>query len=100
MKSLRIEEKRRDHFADWMCSGNEEGSLWLNETYGKALLTYLGKIYNKNTRMYRFFLQLGKGRHELFDDLDILHKLIDKIQQKLSLYRCGDTEKRKFDFLI
>ena len=57
-----------------MCSGNEEGSLWLNETYGKALLTYLGRIYNENTQMCRFFLQLGKGRHELFDDLDILHQ--------------------------
>ncbi|UJR24461.1 hypothetical protein I4U23_005837 [Adineta vaga] len=78
---VQLTPEKRDMFVDWMCSSTEQESLWLNETHGKALLTYLGRIYNQNAHMYRLFTQMKQDMDQS-DDLDILHRLIEKTKQR------------------
>ncbi|CAF1048098.1 unnamed protein product [Adineta ricciae] len=73
--------KKQDDFADWMCSLSSDESLWSNETYRKALLTYLGRIYDQGAHMYRVFTQVIQNVGEA-DDLDILYRLIEETKHK------------------
>ncbi|CAF1671788.1 unnamed protein product, partial [Adineta ricciae] len=72
---------KQDDFIDWMCSLSSDESLWSNETYRKALLTYLGRIYDQSAHMYRIFTQVMQNIDET-DDLDILHRLIEETKHK------------------
>ena len=64
-----------------MCSSSPDESLWSNETHRKALLAYLGRIYNQGAHMYRVFTQVMQNVRE-GDELDILYRLIEETKQK------------------
>jgi hypothetical protein len=66
-----------------MCSWSMEQSLWTNEDYRKALLTYIGRIFEQRIHMYRLFAQLQKEAAK-YDELDLLNQLIENTKQRHS----------------
>ena len=74
---------KEDGFVNWMCSWSIEQSLWSSDEYHNALLKYIGRIYKQETHMYRLFHQL-KNEMQSLDELDLLHKLIDKTKERQS----------------
>jgi hypothetical protein len=83
--------QKKDEFANWMCSWSIEQSLWTSEIYRKALLAYVGRIYEQRVHMYRLFTQI-KENIEKFDELDLLNHLIEKTKERHGAYR---TNKKK-----
>ena len=55
-------------------------SLWNNENYRDALLTYLGRIYGQKPKMHHIFMQITKRGDDL-DELDILDQLIQETKK-------------------
>jgi len=67
-------------FTRWMGSWERRLSLWSNQTYSDALLSYIGKIYGQQANVYHFFNRLwNESLHQSMDELDLLHVLIDKL---------------------
>ena len=73
-------EKPRDAYMEWMRSESNMQSLWDNEDYRDALLTYLGRIYGQKPKMHNLFMQITKENGNL-DELDILDRVIQKTKQ-------------------
>ncbi len=90
-------QKKEDEFANWMCSWSIEQSLWTSGIYRKALLTYVGRIYEQGVHMYRLFTQI-KENIEKFDELDLLNHLIEKTKERHGAYRIN--KKKPFCVII
>ena len=67
-------------FTRWMGSWDRHLSLWSNQIYSDALLSYLGKIYGQQANVYHFFNHLwNESLHQSMDELDLLHLLIERL---------------------
>ncbi|CAF3363963.1 unnamed protein product, partial [Rotaria socialis] len=73
--------KKKDEFADWMCTWLIGQSLWSSKDYQNALLTYIGRIYGQRFQVNRIFTQLERSVEKL-DELDLLYELIEKTKQR------------------
>ena len=67
-------------FTRWMGSWERHLSLWSNELYSSALLSYIGKIYRQQANIYYYFDRLWRDSLQYsFDELDLLHFLLERL---------------------
>lgn len=81
LSSVSSEQMYGHGFNRWMTSGEDNDSLWSNEPYRDALLTYIGRMYGQKNQMDRIFTKLEHER-ERMDELDFLNVLLRKTEEQ------------------
>lgn len=87
-------------FTRWMGSWERDFSIWSNPFYSEALLCYVGKIYQQQANVYHFFNQLWQESfRSSFDELDLLHFLIERLSRRPGWKRKANRSFRREIFL-
>ena len=75
-------DRAMNRFVEWMDSSSHGQSLWRQEKYSSALLSYLASIYNQKVEHVKTIFNRFTDDDPDAKELDLLHRLIETMKNE------------------